>query len=152
MHIDIISLSCFFVVEKLNRERIFFEKEIIVEIFEIQSKMRITIFIKTVFEKKIVVEYKTITKIQDFVIIFQNIEMINIFIEILKDRITDQLKTKFAIIDAEKRRIHLRHLLTQTEIEREIDFFVVSVAEIETKCIRNDFEMRTILSLKKIKN
>ena len=68
----------------------------------------------------------SITKIQKFVIIFQNIEIIDTFVEILKNRIIDQLETKFAIIDVEKRRIHFRHLLTQTEIERKIDFFVVS--------------------------
>ena len=67
----------------------------------------------------------------------------------MNDRIIDQLKTKFAMIDVEKRRIHLRHLLTQVEIERKIDFFVVSVRKIETKRIQNDFEQQIVLSLKK---
>ena len=75
--------------------------------------------------------------------------MINTFVEILNNRIINQLKTKFAIINAKTRRIHLRHLLTQTKIKREIDFSVVSVTEIETKRIRNDFEQQTALSLKK---
>ena len=74
--------------------------------------------------------------------------MIDTFVKILNDRIIDQLKTKFAIIDAEKRRIYLRHFLTQIEIERKIDFFVASVSVIETKRIRNDFELQATLSLK----
>ena len=37
--------------------------------------------------------------------------MIDTFVKILNDRVIDQLKTKLAIIDAEKRRTHLRHLL-----------------------------------------
>ena len=49
--------------------------------------------------------------------------MINAFVKTLNNRIIDQLKTKFAIIDLKKRRIHLRHLITQIEIERKIDFF-----------------------------
>ena len=53
------------------------------------------------------------------------------------------------MIDAEKRRTHLRHLLTQVEIERKIDFFVASARKIETKRIRNNFEQQVILSLKK---
>ena len=113
LHIDIISLSCFFVVKNLNRERIFFlEKKIIAEIFEIQSKTKITISIKNVFEKKFSSNMTSIIKIQNFVVILQNIEIINTSVEILNNRIIDQLKTKFAIINAEKRRIHLRHLLT----------------------------------------
>ena len=91
-----------------------------------------------------------IIEIQNFVILSQNIEMIDTFVKILNDRIIDQLKTKFAIINSEKRRIHLRYLLTQTKTERKIDFFVVSMTEIETKRIRNDFEQQTVLSLKKI--
>ena len=75
--------------------------------------------------------------------------MIDIFVKILNYRIIDQLKIKFAAIDAEKRRIHLRHLLTQAEIERKLDFFVASVRRIETKRIRNNFEQQTALSLKK---
>ena len=75
--------------------------------------------------------------------------MIDTFIKILNNRIIDQLKTKFAIIDVEKRRIHLRHFSAQIEIERKIDFFLVSVSVIETKRIRNDFEQQTIPSLKK---
>ena len=67
----------------------------------------------------------------------------------MNDRIIDQLKTKFAMINVEKRRIHLRHLLTQTEIERKIDFFVASARKIETKRIRSDLEQQTTLSLKK---
>ena len=58
----------------------------------------------------------------------------------MNNRIIDQLKTKFAIINAKKRRIYLRHLLTQTKVEREIDFSVTSMTEIEIKRIRNDFE------------
>ena len=54
----------------------------------------------------------SIIEIQIFVTILQNIEMIDTFVETLNDRIIDQLKTRFAIINAEKRRIHLRHLLT----------------------------------------
>ena len=54
----------------------------------------------------------SIIKFQDFVTMFQNIEIINTFVEILNNCIIDQLKTKFAIINAEKRRIYLRHLLT----------------------------------------
>ena len=53
--------------------------------------------------------------------------MIDEFVKILNNRIIDQLKIKFAIIEIEKRRIHLRHFLTQIEIERKIIFFVVSV-------------------------
>ena len=75
--------------------------------------------------------------------------MIDIFVKTLNDRIIDQLKTRFAMINAEKRRIHLRHLLTQAEIERKIDVFVASVREIETKRIRNDFVQQIALSLKK---
>ena len=67
----------------------------------------------------------------------------------MNNRIIDQLKPKFAIINVEKRRIYLRHLLTQIEIEREIDFFVVSISTIETKCIQSDLELQTTLSLKK---
>ena len=66
--------------------------------------------------------------------------MIDTFVKILNNRIIDKLKTKFAAIDVEKQRIYLRHLLTQTKIERKIDFSVVSVRKIETKRIRNDFE------------
>ena len=39
--------------------------------------------------------------------------------------------------------------MTQTKIEREIDFSVASVTEIEMKRIRSDFEQQTALSLKK---
>ena len=39
------------------------------------------------------------------------------------------------MINIEKRQIHLRHLLTQTEIERKIDFFVAFIRKIETKRI-----------------
>ena len=67
----------------------------------------------------------------------------------MNHRIIDQLKTKFVMINVERRRIHLRHLLTRTEIERKIDFFVASIRKIETKPIRNDFEQQAALSLKK---
>ena len=53
------------------------------------------------------------------------------------------------MINAEKRKIYLRHLLTHAEIEREINFFVISVRKIETKRIQNDFEQQVALSLKK---
>ena len=53
-----------------------------------------------------------IIEIQNFVAISQNIKMIDTFVKILNDRIIHRLKTKFAIISAKKRRIHLRHLLT----------------------------------------
>ena len=89
------------------------------------------------------------TEIQNFVAIFQNIEIINTFIKILDNRTANQLKAKFVIIDVEKRQIHLRHKLTQIEIEREIDFFIVSISIIETKRYRSDFDMQTTLSLKK---
>ena len=92
------------------------------------------------------------TKIQDFVIIFQKIKIINTFVKFLNNRIIDQLKIKLAIINIKKRQIYLRYLLTQIEIEREIDFFVVSMKEIKTKRIRNDFELQTLLSLKKNQN
>ena len=105
-----------------SRTSFFFEKKIIVEIFEIQSKTKITIFIKIVFEKKSLLNITSNTKIQYFVIIFQNIEMIDTFVKTLNDLIIDQLKPKFVTIDVEKRRIYLRHLLTQA------------------KRIRNDFE------------
>ena len=75
--------------------------------------------------------------------------MIDTFVKILNNRIIDELKTKFAVINAKKRRIDLRQLLTQTKIERKIDFSVASMIEIETKRIRNDFEQQTTLSLKK---
>ena len=75
----------------------------------------------------------SITKIQKFVVIFQNIEIIDTFIKTLNDRIVNQLKTEFVIINAKKRRIYLQHKLTQFEIEREIDSFVALVLEIETK-------------------
>ena len=74
--------------------------------------------------------------------------MIDTFVKNLNNRIIHQLKTKFAIIDVKKRRTHLRRLLTRIEIEREIDFFVVSVLTIKTKRVQNDFELQTILSLK----
>ena len=67
--------------------------------------------------------------------------MIDTFVETLNNRIIDQLKIKLAIIDVKKRRIHLRHLLIQTEMKRKINCFVTFVAEIETKRIRNDFEI-----------
>ena len=51
-------------------------------------------------------------EIQNFVTIFQNIEIIDTFVKTLNDRIIDQLKTRFAIINVEKRRVYLRHLLT----------------------------------------
>ena len=54
----------------------------------------------------------SIIEIQDFVVISQNIEMIDTFVEALNARIIDQLKIRFAIIIVEKCRIHLRHLLT----------------------------------------
>ena len=54
----------------------------------------------------------SIIEILNFVIIIQNIEIIDIFVKILNDCIIDQLKTRFAIINAEKCRIYLRHLLT----------------------------------------
>ena len=75
--------------------------------------------------------------------------MIDISVETLNNRIIDQLKTEFAIINAEKRRIYLWHLLTQTKIERKIEFSVASVTKIETKRIRSDFEQQATLSLKK---
>ena len=86
----------------------------------------------------------SIIEIQDFVIIFQNIELIDTFVKTLNKLIIDQLETKIAIINVEKRRTHLRHLLTQTKIERKIDFFVVFAQEIETKRIRNDFELQAV--------
>ena len=70
-------------------------------------------------------------------------------VKTLNDGIIDQLKAKLARINAEKRRIYLRHLLTQTKVERKIDFSVASITEIETKRIRNDFEQQAVLSLKK---
>ena len=132
-----------------SRTNFFSEKKIIVEIFEIQSKTKITILIKNVFERKFSSNMTSIIEIQDFVIISQNIEMIDTFVKILNNRIIDPSKTKFEIINAKKRRIHLRHLLIQTKVKREIDFFVASVTEIETKRIRNNFEQQTALSLKK---
>ena len=54
----------------------------------------------------------SIIEIQNFVAILQNIEMIDTFVRILNNRIIDQLKINFAIINAQKRRIYLRHLLT----------------------------------------
>ena len=118
-----------------SRTNLFFEKKkIIVETFEIQSKTKITILIKKVFEKKFSSNITSIIEVKDFVVILKNVEMIDTFVKFLNDRIIDQLETKFAIINAKKRRIYLRHLLTQTKIEREIDFFVASVTKIETKC------------------
>ena len=132
-----------------SRTNSFSEKRIIVEIFEIQSKTKITILIKNVFEKKISSNMTSIIEIQDFVVISQNMKIIDTFVKNLNDRIIDQLKTKFAIINVKKRRIYLQHLLTQTKSEREIDFFVASMTKIETKRIRNDFEQQAALSLKK---
>ena len=63
--------------------------------------------------------------------------MIDTFIEIFNNRIIDQLKAKFAMINDEKRRIHLRHLLTQAEIERKIDFSL----HLSQRSKRNVFEM-----------
>ena len=90
----------------------FFGKKIIVEILEIQSKTKITTSIKTIFKRKSSSNLTSITIIQSFVTIFQNIEIFDIFIKILNDRIIDQLKTKFAMIKTEKRRTHLEHFLT----------------------------------------
>ena len=109
--------------------------------------MKITILIKSVFEKIFSSNMTSIIGIQSFAAISQNIEMIDTFVKTLNDR--DQLKTKFAIIIAKKRRIHLRHVLTQTLVERDIDFSVASITEFETKRIRNDLEQQAALSLKK---
>ena len=92
---------------EIANEFFFFEKKIIVEIFEIQSKTKITISIKNVFEKTFSSNITSIIEIQNFVVILQNIEMVDTFVKILNNRIIDQLKTKFAIINAKKRRIHL---------------------------------------------
>ena len=79
----------------------------------------------------------SITKTQNFLIIFHNSQITNTFVKPLNNRIMDQLKTKFAIIDVEKRRIYLRHLLTQTKVEREIDFLLF----LFSKSKRNVFEV-----------
>ena len=64
--IDNISLSCFFVVKELNRERILFsKKKIIVKIFEIQSKKKSQFRLKT-FSKKVVVEHNIDNKNSKF--------------------------------------------------------------------------------------
>ena len=72
-----------------QRTNFFLEKKIIVEIFEIQSKTKITIFIKIMFEKKSSSNITLITKIQNFIIIFRNIEIIDTFIKLLNNRIID---------------------------------------------------------------
>ena len=94
----------------------------------------------------------SITELQSFAIIFQNIEMTDTSIKLLNNRIIDQLKTKFEIIDVEKPRTYLRPLLTKATIERKIDLFVISVRKIETKRIRSNFEQQAALSLKKDSN
>ena len=53
-----------------SRTNFFFEKKTIVEIFEIQSKTKITISIKTVVKKKSSSNMTSIIKIQDFALIF----------------------------------------------------------------------------------
>ena len=49
-----------------SKANIFFDEKIIVEIFEIQSKTKITISTQNVFEKKSSSNMTSITKIQDF--------------------------------------------------------------------------------------
>ena len=95
-----------------QRTNSFSEKNFIVEIFEIQSKTKNTIFIKIIFEKNSSSNITSITKIQHLITIFQNIKMSDPFVKFLNNCIIDQLKTKLAIIDVEKAQIYLRHLLT----------------------------------------
>ena len=57
--------------------------------------MKITIFIKTVSERKSSSNIISITKIQKFVIIFQNIEIIDIFVEIFEELYYQLIKNKF---------------------------------------------------------
>ena len=65
-----------------SRTNFFSKKKIIVEIFEIQSKTKITISIKNVFEIFFSSNITSIIEIQNFVAISQNIEIIDIFVEI----------------------------------------------------------------------
>ena len=50
-------------------------------------------------------------------------------LETLNDRTADQLEARLVIIDAEKRRAHLRHKLAQAEAEREAGFPVAPAPE-----------------------
>ena len=76
------------------------------------QKQKSRFLLKTFSKKKSSSNMTLITGIHDFVIIFQNIEMIDTFVKTLNNRIINQLKTKFAIIDVEKRRVYLQQLLT----------------------------------------
>ena len=88
----------------------------------------------------------SITDVQNTASLSKNINM-NLIDNVDQNDFIEQMKLKLTITKIEKRRVHLRHRLTQMKTKKKIDFSVI-VFEI-SKSFRENVELQAIISLKK---
>ena len=119
-----------------------------VEVPETQPHAEIQISIRTASEMGPSPSQFTVKEVQNPVTISEDISMADVSLEDHENLSIDQLKKRLQVIEAEKRRAHLRLRLAQVEIEKKIGFFI-AVSKFVSKSYRGDPELQAALSLKK---